>query len=155
MPRRREVPKRKVLPDPIYKDTLVTRFVNCIMTDGKKSAAEKILYGAITIIENKEGRGIEAFRKAVENVKPSLEVQSRRVGGSNYQVPIEIRPKRQQSLAIRWLIDYSKKRSGRSMAERLAGELADAASNRGSAVKKRDEVHKMADANKAFAHFRW
>ncbi len=156
MPRRREVPKRIVLPDPVYKEQVVTRFVNCIMIHGKKSAAEKIFYNAIKIIDDSEGgNGIGLFKKAVENVKPTLEVKSRRVGGSNYQVPVEVRAERRNSLAMRWLIEYAKKRGGKSMAERLAAEFIDAANNRGGSIKKRDDVHKMAEANKAFAHFRW
>ncbi len=156
MPRRREVPKRKVLPDPIYGEPLVTKFINNIMLHGKRAASEKILYGAIKFIKDKKNSdGLEVFKKALENVKPKLEVKSRRVGGSNYQVPVEVRAERQRSLAIRWLIENSKKRAGNSMADKLGEELFDAANNRGGAIKKREDVHKMAEANKAFAHFRW
>ncbi len=156
MSRRRQIEKRKVLPDPIFGEELVTRFINCMMKDGKKAAAEKQFYNAIRSIE-KGGtkKGIEIFRTAVDNTRPLLEVKSRRVGGSNYQVPVEVRPERRQALAIRWIIEFSRQRAGRSMSERLAGELQDAAANRGGAIKRREDVHKMADANKAFAHFRW
>jgi small subunit ribosomal protein S7 len=156
MPRRREVPQRKVMPDPRYNSELVSRFIASIMTRGKKSTAEKIFYGAFDIIESKLGeKPLEVFEKAMENVKPAIEVKSRRVGGSTYQVPTEIRQSRRRALAIRWLIDYSKKRSEKSMARKLAAELLDAANNRGSSVKKREDTHKMAEANKAFAHYRW
>lgn len=156
MPRRREVPQRKIMPDSRYNSELVSRFISCIMTHGKKSTAEKIFYGAFDIIENKGGDNpLEIFEKAMENVKPAIEVKSRRVGGSTYQVPTEIRQSRRRALAIRWLIEFSKKRSEKSMARKLAAELMDASNNRGSSVKKREDTHKMADANKAFAHYRW
>jgi small subunit ribosomal protein S7 len=160
MARRREIPKRRILPDPKYKDVVVAKFINCMMEHGKKSTAEKAFYGAIDIIEKKSPDGgfrdgIDVFKNALDNSRPVLEVKSRRVGGSNYQVPVEVRPERQQALAIRWLIEFSRKRPGRSMRERLAGELLDAANKRGSTIKRREDVHKMADANKAFAHYRW
>jgi small subunit ribosomal protein S7 len=156
MPRRREVPQRKVMPDPRYNSELVSRFIACIMTHGKKSTAENIFYGAFDMIESKTGEGpLEMFEKALENVKPSIEVKSRRVGGSTYQVPTEIRQSRRRALSIRWLIDYARKRSEKSMSAKLAAEIMDAANNRGSSVKKREDTHKMADANKAFAHYRW
>ena len=155
MARRREVPKRIVLPDPKFKDVVISKFVNCMMIDGKKAAAEKSLYGAIDIIDKQGQSGVEMFRAAIENVRPIVEVKSRRVGGSNYQVPVEVRPERRQALAIRWLIEFARDRSGRSMREKLAAELLDAANKRGGAIKRRDDVHKMAEANKAFAHYRW
>ncbi|MFW7377927.1 MAG: 30S ribosomal protein S7 [Oligoflexus sp.] len=155
MARRRVAEKRDVLPDPKYKEQLITKFVNCMMKHGKKSAAEKAFYGAMDIIETQGLDPLETFQVAVDNSKPMLEVKSRRVGGSNYQVPIEIRPERRQALAIRWLIEFSRKRAGKSMRERLAGELLDAANKRGATIKRREDVHKMADANKAFAHYRW
>ena len=162
MARRREIPKRQILPDPKYKEVLVSKFVNCMMKHGKKSAAEKAFYGAIEQIEEKGPAaiapfksGVEVFKAAVDNSRPLLEVKSRRVGGSNYQVPVEVRPERRQALAIRWLIEFSRKRPGKSMKERLAGELLDAANKRGATIKRREDVHKMADANKAFAHYRW
>lgn len=162
MARRREIPKRTILPDPKFKDLLVAKFMNCMMIDGKKAAAEKAFYGAIDIIDAKGPQaiapfknGIEVFKVAVDNSRPLLEVKSRRVGGSNYQVPVEVRPERRQALAIRWLIEFSRGRPGRSMGERLAGELLDAANKRGGTIKRREDVHKMADANKAFAHYRW
>jgi small subunit ribosomal protein S7 len=157
MARRRESPKRKVLPDPMYQDRLVTKFINAIMRDGKKSTAERICYGAFSILAAK-GDGEEAlavFKKALENVKPRIEVKSRRVGGATFQVPVEVRPERRTSLGMRWLISYSSKRSEKTMREKLASEILEAAAGRGAAVKKREETHKMADANKAFAHFRW
>jgi small subunit ribosomal protein S7 len=156
MPRRREVPKRKITPDPKYKDKLVAKFTNCLMADGKKSVAEGILYGAFDVIQNRfKDDPIEVFRKALDNVKPKLEVKSRRVGGANYQVPVEVRPERRVALGMRWLVGYSRSRGEKTMMERLAAELVDAAQNRGNAVKKKDDTHKMADANKAFAHYRW
>ncbi len=156
MPRRREVPVRRVMPDPRYNSEMVSRFVACIMSHGKKSTAEKIVYGAFDIMKEKgEQDPLEVFEKALENAKPSVEVKSRRVGGSTYQVPTEIRPSRRRALAIRWIIEYSRKRSEKSMATKLAAELMDAANNRGATVKKREDTHKMADANKAFAHYRW
>ena len=156
MARRRAAQKRTVLPDPVYKDTVVTKFVNCMMKHGKKSAAEKAFYGAMKILDGKgEASGIETFKLALENTRPALEVKSRRVGGSNYQVPVEVRPDRRQALAIRWLIEFATKRTGRSMGERLAAEFEDAANKRGASIKRREDVHKMAEANKAFAHYRW
>jgi small subunit ribosomal protein S7 len=156
MPRKREVPKRKPLPDPKYGDTLVTRFINALMSDGKKSTAERVMYGALEIVKIRTHKDpLLVFKKALENIKPQLEVKSRRVGGSNYQVPIEVRPERRQSLAIRWLIQYSRSRGGLSMREKLAGEILDAFNMKGAAVKKREDTHRMADANKAFAHYRW
>ena len=157
MPRRREVAKREILPDPVYHDVVVTKFINTMMYDGKKSAAEKQFYGAIKILEEKqpEMSGVETFRLALENAKPLLEVRSRRVGGSNYQVPVEVRPARKQALAIRWIIEFARNRAGNSMMEKLAAELLDAANKRGSTIKRREDVHKMAEANKAFVHFRW
>ena len=156
MPRRGNVPKREVLPDPLYNSVLVTKLVNSIMLDGKKGVAQKVVYGAFDIVkEQTEKDPLEVFSAAMENVMPSLEVKARRVGGATYQVPMEVRPERRQPLALRWLPAYSRKRSERTMKERLAGELMDAANNVGSAVKKREEMHKNAEANKAFAHFRW
>ena len=156
MPRRGNVPKREVLPDPIYNSVLVTKLVNSIMLDGKKGVAQKIVYGAFEIVEEKTGKnGLEAFTQAMENIMPAVEVKTRRVGGANYQVPMEVRPARRQTLGLRWLTAYSRSRSERTMAERLAGELMDAANNTGNAVKKREDMHKQAEANKAFAHLRW
>ena len=156
MPRRREVPKRRITPDPKFKDKLVAKFMNVLMFGGKKSTAEGILYGAFDIIkERQKEESIEVFRKALDNVKPKLEVKSRRVGGATYQVPVEVRPERRVSLAMRWLIQYSRERGEKTMRERLAAELADASQGRGNAVKKKDDTHKMAEANKAFAHYRW
>ncbi len=156
MPRRGNVPKREILPDPIYNSVLVTKLVNSIMLDGKKGVAQKVVYGAFDIIQEKTGKdGLEVFQAAMDNVMPTLECKSRRVGGANYQVPMEVRPARRQTLGLRWLTQYSRARSERTMKERLAGELMDAANNTGSSVKKREDVHKMAEANKAFAHFRW
>jgi small subunit ribosomal protein S7 len=156
MPRRGHVPKRKTLPDPIYQSPLVTKFINCMMLEGKRSTAESIFYGAMeSIKERSSEEPLAVFRKAVDNVKPSLEVKSRRVGGSNYQVPIEVRPQRRMALALRWLIGYSRARPEKSMGEKLANEIMDAASGRGAAFKKREDTHRMAEANKAFAHFRW
>ena len=156
MPRRGNVPKREVLPDPIYNSVLVTKLVNSIMLDGKKGVAQKIVYGAFEIVEEKTGKnGLEAFTQAMENIMPSVEVKTRRVGGSNYQVPIEVRPERRQTLGLRWLTNYSRARSEKTMKERLAGEIMDACNNTGASVKKREDTHKMAEANKAFAHFRW
>ena len=156
MPRRREVTRREILPDAKYKNPLVARFVNCIMRRGKKSVAEGILYGALGIIQDRTKEDpLKLFEKSVNNVKPVIEVKSRRVGGATYQVPTEVRPERRTALAIRWLISYAKERSEKSMREKLAAELIDAANNRGGAVKKREDVHKMAEANKAFAHYRW
>ena len=156
MPRRGNVPKREVLPDPMYNSVLVTKLVNSVMLDGKKGVAQKIVYGAFEIVEEKTGKnGLEAFTQAMENIMPAVEVKTRRVGGANYQVPMEVRPARRQTLGLRWLTAYSRARGERTMAERLAGEIMDAANNTGSAVKKREDTHKMAESNKAFAHFRW
>jgi small subunit ribosomal protein S7 len=156
MPRRREVPKRKILPDPKYKDKLVAKFINTIMLDGKKATAERSLYGAFDIIRDRFKQDpIEVFRKALDNVKPKLEVKSRRVGGATYQVPVEVRPERRVALGMRWLVSYARGRGEKTMRERLAAELTDASNNRGAAVKKREDTHKMADANRAFAHYRW
>jgi len=156
MPRRKSAAKRKVLPDPKYHNVLVTKFINGLLLDGKRSVAEKIFYNAIDIANKKNGSdGIEVFEKAIENVKPVLEVRSRRVGGATYQVPVEVRRDRQQALAIRWVISYAKGRSEKTMAERLAGEFVAAYNKEGSSIKKREDTHKMAEANKAFAHFKW
>ena len=156
MPRRGNVPKREVLPDPLYNSILVTKLVNSIMLDGKKGVAQKVVYGAFDIIKEKTGNEpLEVFIAAMENIMPSLETKSRRVGGSTYQVPMEVRPARRQTLGLRWLTTYSRKRSEKTMKERLAAEIMDAANNTGSAVKKREDVHKMAESNKAFAHYRW
>jgi small subunit ribosomal protein S7 len=154
--RRRKAPVREILPDPIYNSKLVSKFINGLMLDGKKSTAEKIMYAALERIESKSGeKGIDVFNKAIENVKPVMEVKSRRVGGATYQVPIEVRPVRQQSLAIRWIVDAARKRNERTMMERLSNELMDAATEKGSAFKKKEDTYKMAEANKAFAHYRW
>jgi small subunit ribosomal protein S7 len=156
MPRRRVVAKREILPDPLYNSQLVTKFVNSVMERGKKSLAEGILYGALNrVAEKTQDDPMKTFKKAIENVKPALEVKSRRVGGSTYQVPVEVRPNRRTSLAIRWIIEYAAERGEKTMREKLAAELLDAANLRGGAVKKRDDTHKMAEANKAFAHYRW
>jgi small subunit ribosomal protein S7 len=156
MPRRSSADKRKVLPDPVYNSRLVTKFINNVTKDGKKTVAERLFYGALSEIEERTGDDpLKVFKKAVENARPMVEVKSRRVGGSTYQVPMEVRPDRQQSLAIRWLINYSRSRHEKTMMLRLAGEFIDAASNRGGTVKKRDDTHRMAEANKAFAHYRW
>jgi len=156
MPRRREVPKRRILPDPKYKDKLISKFTNTIMLSGKKAVAEGILYGALDVIQERYKEDpLEVFRKALDNVKPKLEVKSRRVGGATYQVPVEVRPERRVALAMRWLVTYARERGEKTMQERLAGELRDAAEGRGNAVKKKDDTHKMAEANKAFAHYRW
>lgn len=156
MPRRRVVEKRKILPDPKFHDRLVTKFVNDVMRDGKKSTAERIVYGAFDIVQSKiADEPLRVFKKALDNVKPVLEVKSRRVGGATYQVPVEVRPDRRVALGMRWLIIYAQGRGEKTMAEKLAGEILDAANNRGAAVKKREDTHKMADANKAFAHYRW
>jgi len=157
MPRRREVPKREVLPDAIYGSPLVTKFMSTIMRGGKRSTAELILYRSLSIVKEKTGDDpLKVFKKAVDNTKPSLEVKSRRVGGSNYQVPIEVNPGRRLSLAIRWLVAFSRSRGdGKTMEEKLANEFMDAANMRGGAVKKREDTHRMAEANKAFAHYRW
>ena len=156
MPRRRVVATRKVLPDPKFGSEILTKFVNVVMVDGKKSIAEKIVYGALATAAEKSGKDpMELFEVSLENIRPSVEVKSRRVGGSTYQVPVEVRPSRRNALAMRWLVEASRKRGEKSMALRLAGELVDAADNKGSAVKKREDVHRMAEANKAFAHYRW
>lgn len=157
MSRRKSVNKREVLPDPKYNDVLITKFVNTIMYDGKKAIAQGILYDAIDDLKKKipNEEPLSALKKAIENVKPSLEVRSRRVGGATYQVPVDVRPARRLALAMRWLVEYSRARSEKSMALRLAGELNDAYNKRGNAIKKREDVHKMAEANKAFAHYNW
>ena len=156
MPRRREVPKRRIIPDPKFKDKLVAKFMNSLMVEGKKAVAEGILYGAFDIITARYKEDpLEVFRKALDNVKPKLEVKSRRVGGATYQVPVEVRPERRVTLAMRWLVQYSRDRGEKTMRERLAAEFVDASAGRGNAVKKKDDTHKMADANKAFAHYRW
>src|ERR1700755_2812069 len=156
MPRRRRAVVREVLPDPLYNSTLVEKFVNSMMWDGKKTTAQKIFYQAMETLRERSGvDALKAFKKAVENVKPVLEVKTRRVGGANYQVPVEVNPFRRQSLAIRWLLQYSRERSGRTMTDKLADELIDAANARGGAMKKKEDVHRMAEANKAFAHYRW
>ena len=156
MPRRATVDKREILPDPVYNSRLVTKFINNVPREGKKTTAERIFYGALDIISERTGDDpIKVFKRAVENTRPQVEVKSRRVGGSTYQVPIEVSNDRQQSLAIRWLINYANSRHEKTMTERLAGEFLDAASNRGGAIKKRDDTHRMAEANKAFAHYRW
>lgn len=156
MPRRREVPKREILPDPLYNSQLVTKFVNVLMLDGKKTTAERILYEALeTIGERTSDDPMKVFKKAVENVKPAVEVKSRRVGGSTYQVPVEVRPSRRLALSMRWIIQTAQSRGEKTMRQRLAGELQDASEGRGSAVKKKDDTHRMAEANKAFAHYRW
>ena len=156
VPRRGNVPKREILPDPVYNSVLVTKLINSIMLDGKKGVAQKVVYGAFDIIKEKTGKEpLEVFTAAIENIMPSLEVKARRVGGATYQVPIEVRPERRQTLGLRWLTTYSRNRGEKTMKERLAGEIMDAANNTGSAVKKREDTHKMAEANKAFSHFRW
>jgi small subunit ribosomal protein S7 len=156
MPRRREVPEREIIPDAKYNNKLVSRFITAIMRDGKKSVAQSILYDAMGIIEGKTKQNpLKVFEQAVDNVRPVIEVKSRRVGGSTYQVPTEIRPARRTALGIRWIISFARKRSERGMARRLAGELMDAANSRGAAAKKKEDTHKMAEANKAFAHYRW
>ena len=154
--RRRKAPVREIMADPIYNSKVNTKFVNTVMQDGKKSTAEKIMYGAIANLDARgEEKGIDLFEKAVENVKPLLEVRSRRVGGATYQVPVEVRPVRRQTLALRWLVEYARKRNERTMVERLANELFEAANERGSSFKKKEDMHRMAEANKAFAHYRW
>ncbi|MBI3873808.1 MAG: 30S ribosomal protein S7 [Arcobacter sp.] len=154
--RRKKAPVREVLPDPIYNSKVITKFINVIMLDGKKSIAQKIMYGAIANLDKKsDGKGIELFEKAIENVKPLLEVRSRRVGGATYQVPTEVRAVRRQTLALRWLIDMARKRNERTMVDRLANELFDASNEKGNSFKRKEDMHRMAEANKAFAHFRW
>jgi small subunit ribosomal protein S7 len=156
MPRRREIPKRETLPDPLYGSTLITKFINCMMLRGKKSTSEHIFYGALdTIKERAKEDPVKIFKKALDSVKPVLEVKSRRVGGATYQVPVEVSQDRRTSLAIRWIISNARARSEKTMRERLAGEILDASNNRGGAIKKREDTHRMAEANKAFAHYRW
>ena len=156
MSRKHRAQPREVLPDPRYNDIVVTKFINALMIGGKKAVAEKIVYGAFDLAEKKGGEeGIKIFKKAMSNIKPAVEVKSRRIGGATYQVPVEVRPARRQSLAIRWLREYSRSRNGKTMVEKLADELVDAANNRGGAIKKREDVYKMAEANKAFAHLKW
>lgn len=154
--RRRKAPVREVLPDPIYGSKVITKFINTLMFDGQKSTAQKVMYRALEVAEKKGGaKGIELFEKALGNIQPMVETRSRRVGGATYQVPVEVRPARQQSLSIRWMIEAARKRNERTMIDRLAGEIVDAANDRGSAFKKKEDIHKMAEANKAFAHYRW
>ena len=154
--RRRKAPVREIMPDPVYGSKVLTKFINKIMMDGKKSTAEKIIYSALDIISSRgEKTGIDTFNEAIENIKPIIEVKSRRVGGATYQVPVEVRPVRQQALAIRWIVDFARKRNERTMAERLANEFMDASTDKGSAFKKKEDTYKMAEANKAFAHYRW
>ena len=157
MPRRRVVAKREILPDPKFGSEVLAKFINIIMVDGKKSVAERIVYGALDIVTEKKtgAEPIEVFEQALEKIRPSVEVKSRRVGGSTYQVPVEVRPSRQSALAMRWLVEFSRKRGEKSMRQRLAGEMLDAVESRGAAVKKREDVHRMAEANKAFSHYRW
>ena len=156
MPRRREVPKRPIPPDPKFADTIVTKFMNVVMTRGKRTVAEEIVYGAFDVVQDRtREEPLRIFHRALDNCKPMVEVKSRRVGGATYQVPVEVRASRRTALAMRWLVDYSRGRSEKSMAQRLAGEIADAAQGRGSAVKKREDVHRMAEANKAFSHYRF
>lgn len=156
MSRKHKAESREVLPDPKFNDIVVTKFINGIMQDGKKAVAEKIFYGALDLAEKKAGEeGIKVFKKAMNNVKPAVEVKSRRIGGATYQVPVEVRLQRKQSLAIRWIRDYAKERNGKSMLDKLADELIDAANNRGGSIKKKEDVYKMAEANKAFAHLNW
>lgn len=156
MPRRGNVPKREVLPDPLYNSKLVSKLINSVMYDGKKGVAQKIVYDAFEIVAEKTGKNaLEAYEEAMENIMPLLEVKARRVGGSNYQVPIEVRPERRQTLGLRWLTSYARNRNEKTMKERLANEILDAINNQGGAVKKKEDTHKMAEANKAFAHFRW
>ena len=156
MPRRGNVPKREVLPDPMYRSVLVTKLINSIMLDGKKGVAQKVVYGAFDIVKEKTGKDpIEVFTTAMENIMPSLEVKARRVGGATYQVPMEVRPERRTTLGLRWLTNYSRSRGEKTMKERLAGEIMDASNNTGNAVKKREDTHKMAESNRAFAHYRW
>ena len=156
MPRRGNVPKKEILPDPLYNSVLVTKLVNSIMLDGKKGVAQKVVYSAFDAIQEKTGKSpLEVFTQALENIMPTLEVKARRVGGATYQVPIEVRPNRRQTLGLRWLTNYSRARSEKTMKDRLAGEIMDAANSLGSSVKKREDTHKMAESNKAFAHYRW
>ncbi|GAB5382798.1 MAG: 30S ribosomal protein S7 [Aliiglaciecola sp.] len=156
MPRRRVVGQRKILPDPKFGSQLLAKFMNVVMLDGKKSTAEKIVYGALDIVAEKTGKThLDVFEEALDNIRPTVEVKSRRVGGSTYQVPVEVRPVRRNALGMRWMVEAARKRGEKSMAQRLAAEMLDASENRGSAVKKREDVHRMAEANKAFAHYRW
>jgi len=156
VPRRGNVPKREILPDPLYNSVLVTKLVNSIMLDGKKGVAQKLVYSAFETIEEKTGKSaLDVFIQAMENIMPSLEVKARRVGGATYQVPMEVRPERRQTLGLRWITNYSRSRSEKTMKERLAGEIMDASNNTGNSVKKREDMHKMAEANRAFAHYRW
>jgi len=156
MPRRGNVPKREVLPDPIYSSVLVTKLINKVMLQGKKGVSQRVCYGAFEVVEQKTGKNpLEVFEAAMGNIMPQVETKARRVGGSNYQVPVEVRPERRLSLGLRWLVDFSRARSEKTMTDRLAGEIMDAANSTGSAVKRRDDTHRMAEANKAFAHFRW
>lgn len=156
MPRRGNVPKREILPDPVYNSVLVTKLINSVMLDGKKGVAQKVVYDAFQIIEQKTGKnGLDAFTEAMNNIMPELEVKARRVGGATYQVPIEVRPARRQTLGLRWITGYARKRGEKTMKERLANEIMDACNNTGASVKKREDMHKMAESNKAFAHFRW
>ncbi|MDR1961586.1 MAG: 30S ribosomal protein S7 [Gracilibacteraceae bacterium] len=156
MPRKGYIAKREILPDPLFKNRIVTKFINQIMLDGKKGVAESICYGAFDLISQKTGKEpIEVFETALKNVMPALEVKARRVGGANYQVPIEVRPERRQTLALRWIVDFARKRSEKTMRERIAGELMDAANGTGGSFKKKEDTHKMAEANRAFAHYRW
>ena len=156
MARRRDIPKRKVLPDPKFRDRLVAKFTNVLMFDGKRAVAEQILYGALDVIQDRyKADSMDTFRKALDATKPRLEVKSRRVGGATYQVPVEVRPERRMALAMRWIAQHARGRGDKTMVERLAAELMDAAQGRGGAVKKKEDVHRMADANKAFAHYRW
>ncbi|HOX45129.1 MAG TPA: 30S ribosomal protein S7 [Myxococcota bacterium] len=156
MPRRREVAKRRIQPDPVFHDRMVAKFVNAMMVGGKKSTAERVFYGAMQIAEKRANEeGLKLFKRALENVKPVLEVKARRVGGATYQVPVEIRPNRRTALGMRWLINYARARGEKTMTDKLAAEIVDAANNRGNSIKKREDTHKMAEANKAFAHFRW
>jgi small subunit ribosomal protein S7 len=156
MPRKGSVPKREVLSDPIYGSKVVTRIINKVMYDGKRGVAEKTFYGALTIVEEKTGKnGLEVLEQALKNIMPVLEVKARRVGGANYQVPVEVRPERKEALGIRWLVTFARKRGEKTMEQRIASEILDAANNTGGAVKKKEDTHKMAEANKAFAHYRW
>jgi len=156
MPRKAHIVKREIVPDAIYQSTLISKFVNCMMYGGKKSTAQHLLYNAMDVIQQKtQDDPLKLFKKAIENIKPVLEVKSRRVGGSTYQVPVEVNPARRTSLAIRWILQYSRSRGEKSMDEKLAGELMDAANNRGNSIKKKEDTHRMAEANKAFAHYRW
>lgn len=156
MPRRREVPKREIIPDPVYGSKLVTKFMSCLMRDGKKSLAERLFYGALELVEERTHKEpLKLFEDAIENAKPHVEVRSRRVGGATYQVPVEVSPSRRQALAIRWLVGFARQRGEKTMRERLAAELMEASSGRGATIKKREDVHRMADANKVFSHYRW